>query len=78
MAVRADLAARANELARLSRYAGSAPVLSSQSAREIVCAWLQWNDPNGSHTDDRARADDIDPYTYDTAWEALQTTLEES
>lgn len=50
---------------------GYAPRLRPESAREDVIAWLQWNDPNGVHTDALATAEDIEPYTLDGAWEAL-------
>jgi hypothetical protein len=67
---RQRIAAAANEVGRLSRY-GGAPVLTADSARGEVVAWLQWCDPNGIHTDDLAAAEDCDPYDLDGAWLAL-------
>lgn len=71
------LAERANETAALSRR-GGAPGLSDTSSRLDVVAWLQWCDPNGSHTDAAAAADDRDPYTLSEAWEALADMLEDA
>lgn len=71
---RERLAKLANDEARGSRR-GSAPVLTAASDRESVIAWLQWNDPNGCHTDALARAEDFDPYTDAAAWEALADML---
>lgn len=73
-ASRAKLAKAANEAAALSRSAG-APVLSASSSREVVIRWLQWNDPNGSHTDALAEREDICPYDEEGAWGALACML---
>lgn len=67
---RGQIAAMANECAKGSRN-GPAPQLTATSNRETVLAWLQWNDPNGSHTDERAAGDDLDPYTEAEAWDTL-------
>lgn len=67
---RAQLVAKANEGGRLSRVPG-APHLTPESSRETLIAWLAWNDPNGSHTDEDAIADGIEPYDLDSAWETL-------
>ena len=71
---RAAVVLAANEAGRLSRY-GGAPVLSEDSARETLVLWLQWCDPNGSHTDELALRDRCDPYTLDRAWTALAEML---
>lgn len=70
----AELAARANEAARASRR-GGAPTLRADSDAETVAHWLQWCDPNGSHTRELALADDLDPYDHDRAWDALADML---
>lgn len=62
--------ARANRIAEESSAPG-APLLAPDSPRTTVCAWLQWCDPNGSHTDAVARANGHEPYTLDEAWDAL-------
>lgn len=69
-----EIAALANECARLSRYAG-APTLRAESTRETLTEWLQWCDPNGSHTDDLAIAESCDPYTLERAWDAIAEML---
>lgn len=70
-----ELARRANALARLSRN-GGAPLLSGRSSLDVVCRWLQWNDPNGAHTPELARREDADPHDEETAWEALLEMVE--
>ena len=70
-AIKVALAEQANEIAKLSRYGGGAPFLAETSKREDVIRWLQWCDPNGCHTDELAKAEDCDPYTAETAWDAL-------
>lgn len=72
-AERAELAAWANS--ETSNGRGGWPVLTASSTRETVCAWLQRNDRNGSHTDERARAEGIDPLTETEAWAALAAVL---
>jgi hypothetical protein len=67
------LAERANEAAEGARCC--APRLSAHSSLETVVEWLQWNDPNGSHTPELAMAEDIEPYDLDAAWEALEDML---
>lgn len=67
---RAEVADAANEIGRLSRY-GGAPTVTEHSARETLCAWLQWWDPNGWHVDELAAIDDIDPYDLEGAWQAI-------
>jgi hypothetical protein len=64
---RRHIAAAANELT----VGLPAPRLSERSTRDGIIDWLQWNDPNGSHTDDLAVREGADPYTLDTAWDAL-------
>ncbi len=70
----AKIAALANEAGEGSRRGGR-PRLTADSDRETVIAWLQWNDPNGCHTDALARAEGFDPYTHERAWEALADML---
>lgn len=50
---------------------GGRPVLTGASDRETLIAWLQWNDPNGCHTDALAAVEGFEPYTLDRAWEAV-------
>jgi hypothetical protein len=69
------LAERANEAASLSRRAG-APRLTAESTRETLIAWLQWNDPNGSYTDELADIEGFDPMDLPTAWDALREMVE--
>lgn len=71
-----ELAAGANSAGKLSRRRG-APGLSAKSPRADVVRWLQWNDPNGSHTDAQARREGGAPYTAAGAWDALEATLED-
>lgn len=77
LAIREGLATKANKLARTSRNAASAPRLTALSTAEQVASWLQWNDPNGCHTADRAGVEGFDPYTDETAWEALQNVTDD-
>lgn len=70
-----ELAKRANALAKWSRR-GGAPTLSSKSSLDVVCRWLQWNDPNGAHTPELARLEDADPHDEETAWETLLEMVE--
>lgn len=73
-AERAKLADRANEGREKCRYRdGLPPLLTADSAREDVAAWLQWNDPNGVHTDEAALGEDFDPYSLQGAWEAVRS-----
>lgn len=72
---RNGLAERANRAADASRVPG-APRLHARSRREAVQAWLQWNDPNGSHTDVAAAMEDAEPYNEAEAWLALADMLE--
>jgi hypothetical protein len=76
MLLRSYVASLANRIGDTSRHAG-APRVYAESPRETVAAWLQWCDPNGCHTDSRALAEDLDPYTLDTAWEALGAMVTE-
>lgn len=69
------MAAQANKLAAQSRSPG-APRLTADSTREALIAWLQWNDPNGCHTDALAEVEGIDPYTTETAWDALREMID--
>jgi len=69
------IADRANEAASLSRR-GGAPTLEETSTRETLIAWLQWCDPNGSHTDELAAKEEADPYTLATAWDAIAEMLD--
>lgn len=52
-------------------------MLSPDSTRETVVDWLQWNDPNGIHTDALAAGEDFDPYTLESAWDALASMLDD-
>lgn len=73
---RADIADCANDAARGSRR-GGAPWLTADSSRDAVIGWLQWNDPNGSHTDSLARREGGDPYDFEGAWRALGDMIAE-
>ncbi len=73
---RAEIAAAANHVGRLSRY-GGAPPLAEDSARETLVAWLQWCDPNGSHADALALRDGCDVYDLDRAWSAVADMIAE-
>lgn len=75
---RARLGARATRAAiaafdRAGRpSSGPYPVaVTATSSAEQIARWLQWNDPNGSHTADLAVADGGEPYTIAGAWAAL-------
>lgn len=74
---RAAVADAANDVGRLSRH-GGAPRLTVESSRETLTHWLQWCDPNGSHTDARAIADDCDAHDVDGAWEAIAAMVRDS
>ena len=71
------VAIRANEAGRGSRRRG-APILSVRSSRETILDWLQWNDPNGAYTDERAKIEDFEPMTDNEAWQMLDETLTEN
>ena len=73
---RSDVASAANDAAQQSRSPG-APVLTPESSRDALIAWLQWCDPNGSHTDDLAGLDDCEPYDLGGAWEAVESMLDQ-
>lgn len=70
-----ELAELANRAADGSRYRDSAPHLTETSSAEWVARWLQWNDPNGSHTAELAESEGCDPYTTESAWDALAEVL---
>lgn len=53
-----------------------APRLALDSPREVICEWLQWCDPNGSHVDSVARENGDEPYCLDGAWEALVSMVD--
>lgn len=74
-AEREKLASEANGMARQSRT-GGAPALNKASTRETIVRWLQWNDPNGTHLDDLAEQEQLEPYTLDEAWDALLLMVE--
>lgn len=67
---REQLVKTANEISRESPKRG-APTLTVNSARDVVCDWLQWCDPNGSHTDALADADRCDRHDLDSAWDSV-------
>lgn len=75
MSDRADTVKRANAIARESRY-GGAPFLTVDSSVHVLCRWLEWCDPNGCHTADATAKEDLEPYDLDSAWEAIEGTLE--
>lgn len=75
--IKRGLALKANLLARTSRNASSAPPISGESTAEQIASWLQWNDPNGCHTAERAAVEGFDFYTDETAWEALQNVTDD-
>lgn len=54
------------------------PALSLHASREQLIAWLQWCDPNGIHTDELAASDDVDPYTLESAWEAVRSIVDDT
>lgn len=68
------IANEANKEAAQSRQRG-APVLSADSSTATLCRWLQWNDPNGSHTPELAKAEDLEPYTNEEAWTVIREML---
>lgn len=72
---RANIAHDANEVAMSSRRPG-APSLSDESTREQLIAWLSWNDPNGSYTDEALAVEDYEPMTTEGAWEAISDVVE--
>ena len=67
---RAEIAAQANAILEGARR-GPYPRLTASSSRSTLITWLQKVDPNGIHTDALARLDDVDPYTLETAWDAV-------
>lgn len=73
---RSALVRAANRLASEARR-GGAPKLTESSSREEVVDWLQWNDPNGSHTDELADREDFDRYTEARAWKTLDEMIDE-
>lgn len=66
---KAEWIRRANCISRMAARQG--PILSLKSSVEEIAEWLQWCDPNGSHTSDLAIADDCNPYDDESIWEAL-------
>lgn len=64
------LAAAASAASQASRNPGG-PLLTADSTTAEVEAWLQWNDPNGSHLPAMAEAEGFEPYADEDAWEAL-------
>ena len=73
----AAIAKQANRVARLSRNAASAPLLTETSTGETLAAWLQWCDPNGCHTAELAEIEGFEPYTPDEAWQAIALMIAE-
>lgn len=67
----ADVIAKANEPTR-SRL----PLLHADSSRRMLVEWLQACDPNGCHTDERARREGFEPYTIESAWNAIADMVE--
>lgn len=49
--------------------------LSPDDDAEAIAAWLQARDPDGSHTAERALADNGEPYTLTEAWVAVATLV---
>ena len=74
---RAEIAAQANASLEGARR-GPYPHLSASSSRSTLITWLQKVDPNGIHTDALARLDDVDPYTLETAWDAVADMIKGS
>lgn len=71
---RLQLAAAANEIGAASRRAG-APILTELSDAPTIARWLQWCDPNGCHTEALATIEGCEPYTVESAWEALESMI---
>lgn len=46
--------------------------LGPNASRDQLQSWLQRVDPNGSFTDDLARAEDAEPMTHEEAWQAVR------
>lgn len=74
----ASVASKANAVSERSRYGRHAPPVRAHSSLETLCAWLQWCDPNGCHTAELAEIEDIDPYTLETAWDAIIEMCEDT
>ena len=55
-----------------------ANVSYSHSGREVLLAWLQWNDPNGCYMDDLAAAEGFAPMSIADAWTHVAGTLEDA
>ncbi len=70
-ASRKALVVEANELGKRNGY----PWLDVASDPLTIALWLQRADPNGCHLPHLAIAEDFDPYTEETAWEALSDML---
>jgi hypothetical protein len=46
--------------------------------REDLIAWLRWNDPNGSYTDEDAAAEDMEPLDVESAVDLIMGHVEEN
>lgn len=46
--------------------------------REDLIAWLRWNDPNGSYTDEDAEAEDMEPLDVESAVDLVMGHVEEN
>lgn len=42
-----------------------------KGTRDDIVAWLKWNDPNGTYTDEDSAAEGIDPIGYDSARDTM-------
>jgi hypothetical protein len=71
---RAAVAVKANDAGRLSRQRG-APRLTADSPRHTLLRWLEWNDPNGSYSDEAGAIEGAPPLTVDAAWELIADQL---
>lgn len=47
-------------------------------SREDLIAWLRWNDPNGSYTDEDAATEDMDPLEVEDAVDIIMGHVEEN
>lgn len=68
----AELATRANDAARLSRY-GGAPTLDENASLPTLLEWLAWCDPNGEWGNPRSEY--LSEFIRADAWEAIRVML---
>lgn len=65
-----------NDVSRTCGYTRG-PILCTCASRELLIAWLCWNDRNGCYSDEDCMAEWGEVMTHGQAWEALDNVTED-